>query len=77
MRLLLYPARVGAYTNLWEGLSEEVSVEDGGRYAIPWGRWHRCPRKDIVDGFKSKEEGETGQAGEFWNWCEEKTREFS
>jgi NAD(P)-dependent dehydrogenase (short-subunit alcohol dehydrogenase family) len=76
VRPLLYPARKGAYTNLWAGLSQEVTVKDGGRYVIPWGRWHACPRKDILDGLKSKEDGGTGVAGEFWTWCEERTKEF-
>jgi NAD(P)-dependent dehydrogenase (short-subunit alcohol dehydrogenase family) len=74
--LLLYPAKMGGYTNLWAGLSPEVKVEDGGRYVIPWGRWHLCPRKDITDGFRTKEEGGTGEAAEFWKWCKERTKEF-
>lgn len=73
---LLYPAKMGAYTNLWAGLSPEVKGKDGGRYVIPWGRWHGCPRRDIWGGFMSKEEGGTGEAGEFWGWCEERTKEF-
>ena len=76
VRPLLYPPRMGAYTNIWAGLSPEVTVEDGGRYAIPWGRWHGCPRKDIVDGFRSNEEGGTGTAEDFWTWCEERTKDF-
>lgn len=74
---LLYPAKMGSFTNLWAGLSPDVKAEDGGRYVIPWGRWHACPRKDITSGFKSKEEGGTGGAGEFWQWCEERTRDFA
>ena len=73
---LLYPAKMGAYTNLWAGLSTEIKAKDGGRYAIPWGRWHGCPRRDIMDGFMDKEDGGTGVAGEFWRWCEERTKEF-
>lgn len=76
VRPLFYPAKMGAYTNLWAGLSPEISVEDGGRYIIPWGRWQRYPRKDILDGLKSKEEGGTGEGGEFWKWCEERVRQF-
>ena len=53
------------------GLSEDVKLEDGGRYGVPWGRWHRNPRKDILEGLKTKEEGETGVSLKFWDWCEE------
>ena len=76
VRPLLYPAKMGAYTNLWAGLSEEITVEDGGQYVIPWGRWHACPREDITDGFKRREEGGTDVAREFWDWCEERCKEF-
>ena len=47
--------RCRAYTELWAGLSDDVGMEDGGRYAIPWGGWHSKPRKDILDALKSKE----------------------
>ena len=66
----------GAHTNLWCGLSPEITIEDGGKYAIPWGRWHPGQRSDIVRGLKGKDVGGTGVAEEFWDWCEETTREF-
>ena len=69
--------KFGAYTNLWCGLSEEVKMEDGGRYAIPWGRWHPDPRPDILQSMKSKDEGGTGVAEEFWKWCEEQTLAYA
>ena len=68
---------MGAYTELWAGLSPEVKPEDGGRYAIPWGRWHTSPRRDILESLKTKQEGGTGLAAEFWDWCEEKTKEYA
>ena len=64
----------GAHTNLWCGLSPEVTIEDGGKYAIPWGRWHPGQRSDIVRGLKGKDEGGTGVAQEFWDWCEKTVR---
>jgi NAD(P)-dependent dehydrogenase (short-subunit alcohol dehydrogenase family) len=72
-----HPPKYGAYTELWAGLSDDVKMEDGGRYAIPWGRWHGRPRKDILDALKSKEEGGTGQAGNFWKWCEDQTKTYA
>jgi NAD(P)-dependent dehydrogenase (short-subunit alcohol dehydrogenase family) len=76
-RPLLYEPRFGAYTELWCGLSDEVKTEDGGRYAVPWGRWHAAPRKDILASLKAKDEGGTGLAGQFWEWCEEETRPYA
>lgn len=70
---VLYHPRYGAYTSLWTGLSNEVSMEDTGRYAIPWGRWHPKIRKDILNAMKSKEEGGTGNAAQFLEWCEKET----
>lgn len=74
---VMHEAKLGAYTELWAGLSQDVKCEDGGRYGIPWGRWHTSPRVDILESLKSKEEGGTGLAAEFWKWCEEQTKEYA
>lgn len=42
---LLYDAKYGAYTELFAGLSEDLSMEDNGSYIIPWGRKHPAPRQ--------------------------------
>lgn len=73
---LLYHPKFGAYTGLWAGLSEEVTMEDTGRYGIPWGRWHPKMRQDLLEAVKSKDEGGTGGAGEFWEWCEAETKKW-
>lgn len=73
---LLYDAKMGAYTELWAGLSEELTMERSGGAVVPWGRMHPAPRKDLVDACRSVEEGGTGQAGEFREWCERETKEF-
>lgn len=70
MRLALSPlihkAKMGAYTELWAGLSPELTTESNGAYVIPWGRVHPSPRKDLLDALKSGEEkGGTGQASAF------------
>lgn len=77
MALFMHEPKMGAYTELWAGLSPEIKLEDGGRFAIPWGRWHPSPKKDIVQSLKAKEEGGTGLAAEFWQWCETQTKEYS
>ncbi|KAF8246991.1 putative steroid dehydrogenase [Wilcoxina mikolae CBS 423.85] len=74
---VLHDAKLGAYTGLWTGLSEEVTIADGGRYVVPWGRWHPQPRKDIVKALKGRGEGGTGEAEAFWRWCEEQTVRYS
>ena len=73
---LLGRAVDGACTNLWAGLSEEITLEDGGRYVIPFGRWHPCPRKDILLSLKERKDGGTGRAAEFWDWCEEQVEPY-
>ena len=75
-RPLLYPARMGAYTELWAGLAEEVGMESGGGYVVPWGRVHPGPRQDLVDAVRGRDEGGTGRAEEFAAWCEEQVKEF-
>lgn len=70
---LLHSAKQGAYTELWAGLSPELTIAMNGAYVIPWGRVHPSPRKDLLDALKSREEGGTGQAGEFQKWCEKQT----
>ncbi|TVY90125.1 putative oxidoreductase [Lachnellula willkommii] len=76
MKPLLHEPVMGAYTELWAGLSREVTGADGGRYAIPWGRWHPSPKKDILESLKAETEGGTGLAAEFWGWCEEQSKDY-
>ena len=51
-------------------------------YGLEWmlrdtvGRVHPSPRKDLIDALKSMQEGGTGQAGEFREWCEKQTADF-
>ncbi|TVY78487.1 putative oxidoreductase [Lachnellula suecica] len=73
---LLNKGIFGAYTNLWAAFDQSITVDDGGRYVIPWGRWHPGQREDVVLALKTREEGGTGQAAGVWNWCESATTEF-
>ena len=80
-KLLLWPflfePRMGGYTMLWAGLSPQVTSADGGKYGIPWGRWHPGPKPDLLASRKAKEEGGTGLAAEFWGWCDEQTKQYA
>ncbi|KAF2094813.1 NAD(P)-binding protein [Rhizodiscina lignyota] len=73
---LLHKPIMGSYTELWAGLSEELTVEMNGCYVVPWGRVHPSPRRDLLEALKSKEDGGTGRAAEFVEWCFEQTKEF-
>jgi NAD(P)-dependent dehydrogenase (short-subunit alcohol dehydrogenase family) len=75
--ITMHPPIYGAYSSMWAGLSKEITVEDGGRYGVPWGKWHPAPRQDLLDALRNKSEGGTGQALEFWSWCEEQTKSFA
>ncbi|KAL9060608.1 MAG: hypothetical protein Q9162_000559 [Coniocarpon cinnabarinum] len=73
---LLYAARQGAYTALFAGLSEEVTVERNGSYIIPWGRFHDHLPEKMLRGVKREDEGGVGRAQEFVQWCEKMTEPY-
>jgi NAD(P)-dependent dehydrogenase (short-subunit alcohol dehydrogenase family) len=73
---LLYNAKMGAYTELWSGLSEELGIGDGGKYVLPWGRVHPSPRPELLAAMKTKEDGGTGVAALFRDYCEKQTAGF-
>ncbi|KAL2857137.1 short-chain dehydrogenase [Aspergillus pseudoustus] len=80
-RSLRYPPSMGVNTLLWVGLSEDITVDDGGNFAIPFGRWHPYPRKDLLEAMedKAEEAGDNpgrGRAKAFEEWCARVTREF-
>ncbi|KAK3337582.1 hypothetical protein B0T19DRAFT_79267 [Cercophora scortea] len=73
---LLHSAKLAALTQLYAGLSGDVTAEKNGCYVVPWGRVGVL-RKELVDASKAVgEDGGTGRAAEFWEWCVEMTREF-
>ncbi|KAI0433045.1 hypothetical protein F5Y09DRAFT_300131 [Xylaria sp. FL1042] len=72
---ILHPSINGAYTELFAGLSPEVTMERTGAWIAPFGRFMRI-RKDVKDATKTKDEGGSGLAGEFWAWTEEQVRPF-
>ena len=74
---MLYPARFGAYTELYAGLAEDLSLEgDQGGWVIPWGRSSRL-RPDIEAEALKAERGEEGTVGgRLWEWSEEVVKEY-
>jgi NAD(P)-dependent dehydrogenase (short-subunit alcohol dehydrogenase family) len=74
---LMFPPVYGAYTNLYAGFSPDLTLDkSGGAYIVPWGRLHPSMRTDILAAVKDKEHGGTGVARDFWDFCDEKTKEF-
>ncbi len=73
---LLHSAKMGAYTELWAGLSGDLGIGDGGKYVVPWGRVHPSPRPDLLDALKTREDKGTGVAASFVEYCEKYTADF-
>ena len=74
---LLYSAKMGAYTELWAGMSEDLGIGDGGKYVLPWGRLHPNPRPDLLAVLKTGEDDERpGTAALFIEHCEKHTADF-
>ncbi|KAF2656570.1 NAD(P)-binding protein [Lophiostoma macrostomum CBS 122681] len=73
-RLVLRNPVYGAYTYLWMALAEEVTMDDAmsGKYATCNGRWHPGQRDDLLLALRGKDEGGTGQASAFYEWCHSK-----
>lgn len=65
----------GAYTELFAGLSPDVTRETYGRYIFPWGRLvpdDSIVRQDVVEAAESEELGGLGYGKKLWEWCETK-----
>ncbi|KAG4417857.1 hypothetical protein IFR04_008994 [Cadophora malorum] len=77
MWITMHPPIYGAYSSLWAGLSDGITVTDGGKYGVPWGKWHPAPREDILAALKTEGEGGTGVAAKFLRWCEEETKKYT
>ncbi|MCJ1371479.1 hypothetical protein MMC20_002696 [Loxospora ochrophaea] len=70
-----YTSVHGAYTELFAGLSPDITPQNSGAWVIPWGRIGSL-RKDLDKATKTKDEGGTGVAGEFCSWSEEQVKSY-
>jgi len=70
-----YPPIYGAYTELFAGLSPEVTMEKNGAWIVPWGRFFPL-RKDLEAAAKTEAEGGTGTGLKFWEWSEEQVKAY-
>ncbi|KAI0876576.1 short-chain dehydrogenase [Hypoxylon argillaceum] len=73
---LLHKPELAALTELYAGLSKDVTMEANGCYIIPWGRINTNLRADLLGATKLLEEGGSGRATEFWIFCEEMTAAY-
>ncbi|KAF4945212.1 hypothetical protein FGADI_12111 [Fusarium gaditjirri] len=67
--LLAYSPRYGALTELYAGLSPELSLSMTGSWIIPWGRVGQI-RKDLELAARTVVEGGNGNGSKFWEWSE-------
>lgn len=74
---LLHEAKWAAYTALFSGLSTDIGLEQNGCYVAPWGKVATEIRKDLADATKPREDGGTGKAALFWDFCCERTVDYA
>ncbi|CAG8953768.1 hypothetical protein HYFRA_00006659 [Hymenoscyphus fraxineus] len=73
--LITYEVIYGAYTELFAGLSDKISLENSGEWVGPWGRLLPI-RADMLEASKSVAEGGTGNGEKWWEWSEEQVKPF-
>ncbi|KAI1213964.1 short-chain dehydrogenase [Annulohypoxylon truncatum] len=76
--LLMCWPRTAAYTELYAGLSPDIGLRNNGCYVVPFGRLAReqDQREDLLRALRAEEEGGSGRAREFWEYCVAKTRDY-
>lgn len=73
---VLFKSIDGAHTSLWSAFSTDVTLADGGRYVVPWGKWHPNHRPEQLLAIKDESEGGKGYARHLFEWCDAKTKPF-
>ncbi|KAI1630769.1 NAD(P)-binding protein [Biscogniauxia mediterranea] len=74
---LLHKAQLAALTSLFAGFSRGTTMQNTGCYVLPWGRLSDNLIEDLRNAMRLSEEGGTSRASEFWQFCEEETRDYS
>ncbi|KAK7699751.1 short-chain alcohol dehydrogenase [Diaporthe eres] len=65
----------GAYTELFAGLSPEVTAERAGQYIFPWGRFQPiCSPLQLAA--KPEAEGGADLPKKFWEWSEKQVEKY-
>ncbi|KAL2814129.1 short-chain dehydrogenase [Aspergillus granulosus] len=65
-KLVAQDPKNGAYSELFAGLDESITQADNGGWVSPYGKLESV-REDLLDPVLGKR---------FWEWCEEKVRDF-
>ncbi|KAJ5280125.1 NAD(P)-binding protein [Penicillium angulare] len=77
-RPLLHSPVLAAHTLLFAGFSPEISIENHvDAYVIPWGRIHPGVANNIQKAIGRSENGGSGKAKEFWEFCDERTKDYT
>lgn len=72
---ILYPAILGAYTELYSGFSEHVTTNKNGCYIGPWGRILDV-RDDVRQSCQQAQVSDNSIAKTFWSWSEKECSQF-
>jgi retinol dehydrogenase-12 len=72
---VLHPPIYGAYTELFAGLSPEVTIKHPGDWVVPWGRFTNI-RPTLSHAAKPVDEGGNGTGQEFWKWTEAQIKPY-
>ncbi|KAH7122891.1 hypothetical protein EDB81DRAFT_912985, partial [Dactylonectria macrodidyma] len=73
--LVFKPAKFGAYSELFALLSQDITHDKNGSFIIPWGRIGKF-HAEIESALKTKEQGGTGVAKRFVDFCERETKMY-
>ncbi|KUI66580.1 hypothetical protein VM1G_02093 [Cytospora mali] len=74
-KLMMYPPLNGAYTELFGGLSPEITLEKTGCWVVPFGRIYPI-RDDMNFATRTEAEGGTGGTLKFWEWSEAQVKPY-
>ncbi|KAH0591709.1 hypothetical protein MHUMG1_10567 [Metarhizium humberi] len=66
-KFIAYPAKFGAYTELFAGLHPDITVEKSEVFIAPWGRLVNA-RKDLF---------EPALGRQYWEWTEEQVQSYN
>lgn len=77
LSFILHETIYGSYTELFAGLSPDVTASRNGAWIAPWGRFAPSLREDLVASLKTEAEGGTGVAAKFWEWSEEQVKNYT
>ncbi|KAL4995493.1 hypothetical protein BDV10DRAFT_174620 [Aspergillus recurvatus] len=80
MKILAYPLLhrpdLAAHTELYAGFSPSISLQNNGCYIVPFGRIHDQVAEKLLSAMKVADDGGTGRAKEFWEFCEARTKDY-